>query len=417
MKISALMFAACLALAATQVSAREPKAPPSPLADEASTQPGMIKTAPNPTGYGATNLYVGKYGETIEVPYNWTAKVETRNETEAVYFHRKFSDDRNLIPFNPKPADYKVENFARLELMELVVIPKNAPGGFRSLDDLRAAKEKEAATTGAKITVEENRFAWPRGTFRVRAIRPHRVLQIYTESRNEFLILTSAGYLNLQDFGPGEKRMEAYNYAIRRAEESLRKHVIGSSTPAPSSDEGSGKAFIPIPASSRDYLANFRAPRFIGMIGTMAAVMLVLAFWPGTNASALRARLYGRSVFLGAHLTALAGFLTVFVPIIVAGMRWRNASEAVLLPLMAAPLACGLAARVLGLRVGRVVLATGALAAIEIACVLLSARPNDLLPPEYAVLGNTVLLYIAGIAFGIAFALSCGALRRTEESR
>lgn len=174
-----------------------------------------------------TILFVGKFREVIELPSDWSVMVDARGPMEAAYFHRKYADNASRVPFTPKPDDYGIENFARLELMELLVIPKNARGGFQSLADIRAAKQAEngPSATDTRIFDETAERGWPPGTFHVLTTRPFRVVQTYTESATEYFILTNGGRLEAGEFALDGKRAEAYNRAVERALGSLRAHV------------------------------------------------------------------------------------------------------------------------------------------------------------------------------------------------
>ncbi|MBI2384555.1 MAG: hypothetical protein HYV14_00940 [Elusimicrobia bacterium] len=345
--------------------------------------------------------------------------VEVKGETEVVYFHRNFSDDKGLAPFKPKPSNYKLDDFARLELMELMVIPKRAPGGLRSLAELRAAKDKESAKAGAEYRMvdETNEYAWPRGTFHARTTRPYRAVQTYTESQHEFFILTTGGILNEGDFGLSAKRAEDYNYTLDRALESLRKHVISGSHPS-QEDSSSGNLFIPAGELSPHFFSSFKAFRFVMLFGILGGALTGLAFWPGTSVRARRTRYFGRSLFVFAHLAALAGFISVYLPIAITGVKWRVSNDATLLPVMLVPLISAFAARRLGsARAGRVLVATGAIAVLWALLTILTRGPGDRLPAEFGVFGNTVILYFLGLAFGTAFALFIDHSLDTGESR
>ena len=414
-------------LAAAQTFAREQQSPPSPSGDGGIPQVGTIKVEPNPSGYGTTSFFVGHYGEMIEFPYSWIAEAELRGKTEAVYFHRKFSDDKNRLPFQPKPADYTLENFARLELMELIVIPKNAPGGLRSLKAIRRAKEEEIAKTGAdsKIIDETNEYAWPRGTFHVKTLKPHSTVQTYGESPKEFYILTTGGSLAAGDYDLSEERAADYNYYVEHTLESLRKHLLavhkqtlGDFIYAHSPDTLNFFSFAPVSDRSKDFLSSFRSVRFFGLFGTLGAGILVIAFWPGTTSRVRRARLFGRSLFFFAHLTALIGFLFVYCPISIFGVKWQSAADATFMPVLLIPWISWLAARHLGsVRTNRVLISTAMLAALWTILMVLTRHSEDSLPVEYAVFGNTVLLHLLGLIFGSAFVLAFGPLPKNEPPR
>lgn len=157
-------LALCLALSAGNLLARESTAPPPPSTSDSST--GAL--TPGPDG---TTLFVGHFGETLVVHYGWTAKAEIRGVAEIVHIHRKSHDDFGLRPFQPKPSDFKLENFAPMGLMELVVVPKNAPGGLRTLAELRAAKEKELNSIQAAFRIDDPRES---EAFRRCAAAPYR---------------------------------------------------------------------------------------------------------------------------------------------------------------------------------------------------------------------------------------------------
>jgi len=129
MKRHLAMLIAGLSFVAAPLFAVEPATPPSPDDPEETVNA----------------VFIGRYGESFELPHGWTADAESNGLTEIVYIHRKSFDDSGLKPFHPKPSDYKLDRFATLGLLELVV----APGGLRGLSDLRAAKEKELNETGA----------------------------------------------------------------------------------------------------------------------------------------------------------------------------------------------------------------------------------------------------------------------------
>lgn len=175
-----VLVAACLALAGARGFASEPAAPPSPA------EPG-VKAA-------GANMFVGHFGEMVQVPDFWAVDAKMQGPVEVLYFHhtkvdpmRDFSAD-----FKPKAEEYVPENFARLRLMQLMVIPKDVPGGFRTLDELREAKEKELRSTGSPYELMRlSPYPWPTGSFWVEIHAPHRLFQIYSQNGNNFFIFTS----------------------------------------------------------------------------------------------------------------------------------------------------------------------------------------------------------------------------------
>lgn len=171
---------AALIFAATIGAAREPMAPPSPF------------------GAAPTSLFIGHLGQILELPQGWTADAEMRRDTEIVYFHRALVNGDPAQPFNPKPSEYTLGNFASLGLMELVVIPKDAPGGLRSLEALREAKEKSLQANRFTFKITDADGAWPSGTFHVETLMPQRFSQTYSQSSKHFYIFTAGGPLDDQ---------------------------------------------------------------------------------------------------------------------------------------------------------------------------------------------------------------------------
>jgi len=171
-----ISLAAGLLLTAAVTAAREPLAPPSP--------------------YGAaptSSLFIGHYGQALEFPSGWAAEAEMRGEAEIVHFHRAFVNGDPTIPFNPKPSEYTLGKFASMGLMELVVIPKDARGGMRSLEALREAKERTLNANGVAFELRDADGRWPSGTFHVEASKPHRYSQTYSQTSKRFYIFTTSG--------------------------------------------------------------------------------------------------------------------------------------------------------------------------------------------------------------------------------
>lgn len=402
-----------LALAAGKSVAREPQAPPSPAGDGSSTNTGSVKAVPHPSGYGSTNIFVGHYGETIELRHEWIVKAELRGLTEVVYLHRKYRDDKRDELFHPKPGDYTPENFARLELIELVVVPKKSPGGLRSLQELRRAKEIEITQKGleSEIVEVDQENVWPRGTFYVITTKPYRLLQTYSESPNEFYILTTGDELAAGDFGFSKERADQYNFAGERAGISLgrhllslREHTLGERISWPSLD-----AFIPLPAESGDLLRSFKTVRFIAIFGTIGAAMMVMAFWPGATPRSQTVRLFGRSIFIYSHLLALIGFISIYAPIRLAGVMWKCSDDATVLPVVAIPIFSWITAQRLGSgRSVRVAIWTGALSLIWITAWILTRDPVHPLTASTEIVGDTAFLYLLGILSGCVFFAALG---------
>lgn len=399
-----------LALGAGLSVAREPQAPPSPTEDGTA---GKIKTVPHPSGYGSTNIFVGHYGETVELLHEWIVKAELQGLTEVVYLHRKYRDEKRHELFHPKPGDYTPENFARLELIELIVVPKNSPGGLRSLPELRRAKELEIAQKGleSKIVEVDQENVWPLRTFYVITTKPYRLLQTYSESPKEFYILTTGDELAAGDFGFSKERADLYNFAGQRAGISLgrhllslRTHTLGDRIYWPSLD-----AFTTLPAGSEDLLRGFKTVRFIVIFATLGTAMVVMAFWPGVTPRTKAVRLFGRCIFIYSHLLALIGFISVYAPNRLAGVMWKCSDDATVLPVVAIPLFSWIAAQRLGGgRSVRVAIWTGALSFIWITAWILTRDPIHTLTASTEIVGDTAILYLLGILSGCIFFAALG---------
>ncbi|MDP3541342.1 MAG: hypothetical protein Q8T11_02610 [Elusimicrobiota bacterium] len=393
-----------LALVSSRVSAGEIQFPTSTTVDGSSTRAGQVVGVPHPRGFGEISLFVGKYGETIEIPYYWTAFVESRGQAEAVYFHRKFRDDQSRVPFQPKPADFKLKDFSRLELMELVVIPKSVPGGLGSLEEMRLAKSAELTRNGFqfKIVEEKNRFAWPQGTFYVEIASPYRIFQTYSESPGEFYILT-VGDGSAGDDGQGNVRASDYELATERASESLRKHLLSVQEKTVA-----GFWFKPESAPSEGLLANFKQFRLGATAAFLTASMMILAFWPGASNGARRARLFGRSLLSITSFAALAGYLSVYIPVQF-GVIWRNSSAAELIPILSIPWVSWMTAMRFGnARPRRVLLWTLVLAAIFALDLIRGIRADGSIPAGEMAYEATLYLYVLGLASGVVSNLASG---------
>ncbi|PIR17845.1 MAG: hypothetical protein COV48_08220, partial [Elusimicrobia bacterium CG11_big_fil_rev_8_21_14_0_20_64_6] len=305
------VLVASLAFANVQLFAREPQAPPPP-AVEAASRPGSTGRSAN-----GNSLFVGHYGETVEFPSSWTAEAEMRGETEAVFFHSKFEDDFQNKPLRPKKSDYRPENFTPMGLMELVVLPKDAPGGLGSLAAIRDAKELELKEQGADYEMldKTREPGWPQATFHVKMHQPYRLWQTYSESPSAFYILTVGGEVEAGEFGLDEARTENIYAARQFVFWSLRE-----SLKAMEGRTAAGRPFRFRDEAARDMFSGFKY--FFRYDGSMpaakpmtaiAAAMLILALWPGRTAGSRRARLFGRSMLFFTLLAGFLGFLAVYL--------------------------------------------------------------------------------------------------------
>ena len=142
------------------------------------------------------NVFVGHYGEVFHFNYLYAAEPEMKNLMEVVRFHELQVKNKNgtFVPFEPKIEEYIPRNFTPMRLGQLIVIPKDAPNGFRSLTELRKVKEKELAASGFGYEMRVfsfDRDYWPDETFEVLTSTPYRLYQLYSQSDKNFFILTS----------------------------------------------------------------------------------------------------------------------------------------------------------------------------------------------------------------------------------
>lgn len=398
MNLRATSLAFYLLLIAGHSVAREPQAPPSPIPS---------------AGKGATAgaIFVGHYGEAIEIPHGWTAEVEMRRETEAIYFHRKSHDDSGFKPFQPKQSDYVSENFAPLGLIELVVIPKDAPGGLRTLKAIRKAKEHELKLQAADFQVfdETGQGDWPRNTFHVKTEKPHRLWQTYAETPTEFYILTYGGRLETGDFGLDEHRIQDFSFAKQTLNRSLSAHLLLANQRSPA-----GRLFSFRTGASdgllSDYLEMMGTPPLLPTaLGAFGALLLILSSWPSTFVGAERVRRFGRSMLVFSLFTGLGGFLIISIPAYSGDALWNSDEFAALIPVLLVPVASWAAARKLGsARPIRVLASTGLLAVAWALVLMWGADFNNADSAAVSAVGNTLLLLFVGLTFGIAYAVSFG---------
>lgn len=398
-----------LALAEARGFAREPLAPPSP-SKTASTRVGSIGE-----GTDGNSLFIGHYGEAIEFPYLWDAEAELRGGMEVVYFHRKSHDDFGYKPFNPTPADYKLENFAPLGLMELVIIPKNAPGGLRSLEAIRQAKEQELKNNGVEYKVFHSMsdLHWPAGTFHIEVIKPYRLVQAYAESSKEFYILTTGGRLNEGDFGLSRDRVQDYYHADNIVSRSVGSHLLRVNKKI------IRNSIFEVTTDEFNRLFSSSCPLGLwALCGAFSAVMLMIAIWPRKSGRTTRLQIFGYSLFAFPTLLALLGFLCVYLPFRVGGVAWKHSEDAMIIPTLLIPLMSWLAARRYGSQhVSRVMVWIGGLAALWIGALTLGPRSEFSWPVSDLIFWNTVILHLVGIIFGAVFAAAFGALAHREDKR
>lgn len=205
MKRRPILLAAVLALSIGRSFALETAAPPSPTGSVPKANYRVTSEGDDPG-----NVFVGHYGETLSLYSDWTAEAVMRGPVEIVYFRESNTSPsserpkkvelkeegaevtllRSEVQMNPR--EFIPENFSRLRLMQLMVIPKDAPGGFGSLKQLREAKAEELLTAGLPYDLQEvGEYPWPPDSFWVSRSTPSRLFQLYTQSDKHLFILTS----------------------------------------------------------------------------------------------------------------------------------------------------------------------------------------------------------------------------------
>lgn len=407
-----------LALITAPCIAREPQVPPAPPTDGIQ-QSGTVRNRVR-VGEGSTrNVYAGHYGALLEMDSDWTAEARMEGATEVVNFHRKSHDILGRRPVLSQPSDYKAENFAPMTLMELIVIPKNAPGGLRSLRALRDAKENELKRTPIVFEINEvtNNDTWPLGTFHVQITAPYRLWQVYSESPNEFYILTLGGPLKAGDYGLSEDRVFDYNSADAILRNSISSYLLSAHRQSPR-----GSLFMYPPAYPRGFLGYLKIiganVRYWTIVATMVILILVPAFWPGKSQRLRRMRFMGRSLVFFSGSAAIVGFLAAYAPTLATGLIWRHTAAPELLSLVVLPGLGVLAAKVLrSSHPKRVLLWTTALAGF---LSFFSIQGNEVDQAVAAVelaCGNAMFFLFLGLIFGLVFALSFGPLPKGEVRR
>jgi len=188
-KRSVIPAALCFALSVVSVRAYEPTAPPPPADPGAPAKHSLRQVAEN----AGENIFIGHFGETLRLDNCWAVDAKMQGLIERVNFHFKTVDPTKIFsaPFSPEAKDFIPENFARLRLMQMLVIPKDVPGGFRSLEALREAKVKELNSTGNPFDLRKiGDYPWPPETFSVSISTPYPLFQLYTQSDKNIFIVT-----------------------------------------------------------------------------------------------------------------------------------------------------------------------------------------------------------------------------------
>lgn len=142
--------------------------------------------------------YTGHFGEVFKLRGGWQIDPFMSGGTEVINLYPKYRPDvpDSIDAFKPKAEDFKPENFSRLQLIQLTIIPRSADA-FRSIEELKKAKAADLSASGVGYKIVERpsfpaaRGAWPEGTFEVTIESPYRLTQLYTATPSYLCILTS----------------------------------------------------------------------------------------------------------------------------------------------------------------------------------------------------------------------------------
>lgn len=170
-------------------------------------------------------LFVGHYGETFEFdPQAAVVEAEMHGPIEVVRIHDiQRSEPPDFIPhrFSPTAEDFRPENFEKLTLRELLVIPKGLPGTSKTLAEMKAAKAAQLSSSPTRYRILDKPQGspdWPEGSFEVVTDLPYRLWQIYAEAPKEFLIYSMGTDPSLQRQGVSENNSVARNLRKRTRE-------------------------------------------------------------------------------------------------------------------------------------------------------------------------------------------------------
>jgi hypothetical protein len=145
----------------------------------------------------ASAVFIGAYGETVDYHPPDRVEARMRGPVEVIdgvsWWVRDAETDAVIHPQQtPTAKDFIPENFQRMGLVQLLIIPKEAPESFQSLSAIRKAKVWELERAGAEFSIEPAEFAEPHGrSFSIVVANPYQLKQTYVESKDHFFILTS----------------------------------------------------------------------------------------------------------------------------------------------------------------------------------------------------------------------------------
>jgi hypothetical protein len=322
-------------------------APPSPIENSgfASRQQARIPTSVD--SESPQNMFVGRYGEAIPFNKAWQVQPEMQGPIEVIRFHSKRVDPYKLgsPPYDPKPKDYNADQFASNYIVQILVIPKDIPGGIRSLKKLRTVKENELNRTGAKFRsglLGQVDGQWPDDSFWVEIKAPYKLCQFYSQSDKQIFILTV-----------GSDPLSRTNPHVREISVGLLRYLEQFPRTAESSFAILEDRLTMIPWA------------------TIVLIALILSLIPARRLWLTRVRLAGRTVLLFATLLPLFGFSALYVSWKMGQGAWLNRGSIDLVAELAIPWSCIALSKMLsGIRLKRVFLWSAGLMLFPVAVYL-----------------------------------------------
>lgn len=169
------------------------------------------------------DMYVGNYGEVLRYSEAFTLMPPTLDHgIEAVRLY--YSKLRSLDKLIPKFADFTPENFFKLDLAEILVIPQNN-GGYQDLDALREEKIKYLKAHGVVFRIDQDiqldHDPWPPKSFMVYVSSPTEMTQLYA-ARNGLLYIATVG----RDISKETPSIDSYELGQDYATRAAMSHLI-----------------------------------------------------------------------------------------------------------------------------------------------------------------------------------------------